>query len=128
MYRVTLFLDESKNKNYYQSYKQSDDTTVGNITCEELPPFQDINKARACYWDSDSLKWVFDEEKYSEILAVQAEAKTTAEKEAAVMAATPSNDELAVGLIDLAENIANHDAAIAELGEMISKLMEGGAV
>lgn len=126
MYRVTLFLDKSRNKNYYHSYEESDDETIGNISCVELPSFQDINKARACYWNSDSSEWIFDEEKYNEILTAQAEIRAEAEAESAKNASIPSNDELAEGLIELAENIANHDAAIAELGEMLSKLMEGG--
>lgn len=126
MYRVTLFLDETRNKNYYYSYEESDDTTIGNITCEELPPFQDINKARSCYWDSGSVTWVFDEDKYNEILEEQTAAKSEAAKAAAVAAATPSNAELAEVLTELADYISAHDAAIAELGGMVSELMEGG--
>ena len=127
MYRVTLFRDVTRNKDYYDSYQESDDTTIGNITCEELPPFQDINKAKACYWDPDSLEWVFDEEKYNEILEEQTAARSEAAKAAAVEAATPSNAELAEVLAELADYISAHDTAIAELGGMVSKLMEGGA-
>lgn len=118
-------MDNSRNKNYYHSYEQSDDETIGNISCVDLPPFQDIYKARACYWNSDSAEWVFDDEKYSDILTEQAEIKAEMEKEAAKNAATPSNEELAEGLIELAENVANHNNTILALEEKVAKLMEG---
>ena len=67
MYQVILINDEKKNRNYYQSYVESNDNSLGNITVEELPPFADPNKARSCYWDTAKKVFVFDEEKYEEI-------------------------------------------------------------
>ncbi len=52
-YQVIIILDSSRNRSYYQGYIISDDETQGNITCEELPPYADVNKARSCYWDSE---------------------------------------------------------------------------
>lgn len=60
MYQVILL----KN-NYYYSYVESDDTTLGNIEVSDLPHYQDINKARSCYYDNGT--WVYDENKYLEI-------------------------------------------------------------
>ena len=42
-YQVIIILDESRNRSYYQGYVESEDTTLGNITVEELPPYADIN-------------------------------------------------------------------------------------
>lgn len=66
MYQVIIVRNENKEKNYYYSYTESEDTTLGNISVEDLPPYQDINKARACYW-SDGI-WVYDPEEYEDIL------------------------------------------------------------
>lgn len=67
-YQVILINDEITNKNYYHSYFLSDDTSLGNITVTDLPPYQDINKARSCYWDSENKKWIFDEGEYNKFL------------------------------------------------------------
>lgn len=86
MYQVIVI--SINGKRFYYSYVQSD----GNITCDDLPPYQDINKARACYWDDE--KWIFDEERYAEIIADIEQAKADAEAEAERLAAIPSNEEL----------------------------------
>lgn len=66
MYQVIIVNNEIKGKNYYYSYTESEDTALGNISVEDLPPYQDINKARACYW-TDGI-WVYDPEEYEDIL------------------------------------------------------------
>lgn len=66
MYQVIIILDESKNRKYYYSYVESSDATIGNITTDDLPPYQDINKARACYWEDG--QWIYDPEEYEHIL------------------------------------------------------------
>ena len=109
MYNVLIVLDESRNKSYYYSYVAEN----GNIECTELPPYQDINKAQACYWDGK--KWVYDAEKYAEIVAIR-----TAEKEAAETEATPSNADLAAALMEIAENISLIMDAVTELANEIS--------
>lgn len=66
MYQVIIVNNEIKGKNYYYSYAESENTALGNISVEDLPPYQDINKARACYW-TDGI-WVYDPEEYEDIL------------------------------------------------------------
>lgn len=66
MYQVIIVRNENKEKNYYYSYTESEDTTLGNISAEDLPPYQDINKARACYWENQ--QWVYDPDEYEHIL------------------------------------------------------------
>lgn len=65
MYQVIILKDEKNNKNYYQSYVESDDTTLGNITVDDLPPYADLKKARSCFYKEG--EWIFDNEKYEEI-------------------------------------------------------------
>ena len=108
MYHVIVVLDQSRNKSYYYSYANKD----GNIVCEELPPFQDINKARACYWNAEDAEWFFDADKYAELLAAQAAAEQ-AEKEAE---AVPTNEELAMAMMEIADNVSILMDAVAELG------------
>lgn len=66
MYQVIIVRHEDKNKNYYYSYSESEDTTLGNISVEDLPPYQDINKARACYWEGS--QWIYDPDEYDYIM------------------------------------------------------------
>lgn len=110
MYHVIIVLDEKRNKSYYYSYVDKD----GNIECEELPPYQDILKAKSCYWDGK--KWIYDPDKYAE-LATESEAeKAAAEKAAAEAEAVPTNQELADAIMEIADNISILMDAVAELG------------
>lgn len=103
MYQVIIILDESREKSYYHSYVDSEDTTLGNISCVDLPPYQDISKAHACYWDAENEKWVFDEEKYQEILAeIENEKKEASEKEA-IQKTVMTNEEATLAIIELSE-------------------------
>ena len=86
----------------------------GNVTCDELPPYADPNKARACYWNGE--KWVFDADKYAEIEEVQAAEKEAADKAAAEEAAIPTNAELADAMMEIADNVSVLMDAVAELG------------
>lgn len=134
MYQVIIILDESREKSYYHSYVESEDTTLGNISCDELPPYQDLNKAQSCYWDAENENWVFDEEKYEEIITQIAAEKESAEQAVAEAEATPTNAELAECAMELGEGQSNLEDAVAELGELYSKLderltaLEGGEV
>lgn len=83
MYQVILRHD--KGREYYHDYFINDEM-IGTIQCDELPPYQDIIKARSCYYDDG--KWVFDDEKYEELSYAQI--------------GTPDNTELSEGLMDLA--------------------------
>ena len=114
MYNVLIVLDESRNKSYYYSYVAEN----GNIECAELLPYQDINKAQACYWDGK--KWVYDADKYAEIVAIRTAEKEAAEKEEAEAEATPSNADLAAALMEIAENISLIMDAVTELANEIS--------
>lgn len=102
-YQVIIFLDESRNRSYYHSYVMSEDTTLGNIECSDLPPYQDINKARACYWDADNATWVFDEEKYAEILAAIEEERVAREQAELEASVVMTNAELTQAFLELAE-------------------------
>ena len=118
-YNVIIVLDESRNRSYYYSYV----TENGNIECTELPPYADPNKARACYWDGE--KWMFDADKYAEIEAIQAAEREAAEKEAAEAAATPTNAELALAVMDIGDNLSAVMDAVAEIGATVAA-MKGG--
>ena len=109
MYNVIIVLDESRNKSYYYSYVDKD----GNIECEELPPYADILKAKACYWNN---KWVYDPDKYAELVAESEAEKEAAEKAAAEADAVPTNQELADAIMEIADNISILMDAVAELG------------
>lgn len=131
-YQVIIILDESRNRSYYQGYAESEDTTLGNITVSELPPYADVNMAHACYWDTENEKWIFDEEKEAEIQEKLAADKKAAEKAQAEAEATPSNADLADCVIELGEGQSSLEDAVAELGELVSELskrvtkLEGG--
>jgi hypothetical protein len=131
-YQVIIILDESRNKSYYQRYIESEDATLGNITVEELPPYADINMARACYWDADNKKWIYDEDKEAEIQAKITAAKEAAEKAQAAAEATPSNADLADCVVELGDGQSSLEDAVAELGELVNELskrvtkLEGG--
>lgn len=117
MYQVIIIYDEERAKSYYHSYVESNDTTLGNISVPELPPFADVNKAQSCYWDPVESKWVFDEEKYAYILA-EIKAKDEANKQAALeKEAIPTNEELAICVMELGEGQGVLSDAISELGE-----------
>lgn len=118
-YNVIIALDDSRGRSYYYSYV----TENGNIECAELPPYADINKARACYWDGK--KWIFDADKYAEIEAVKAAEKEAAEKVAAEAAATPTNAELALAVMDIGDNLSAVMDAVAELGKTVAVLKGG---
>lgn len=119
-YQVLIFLDEARNRSYYHSYVESEDTTLGNIECSDLPPYQDINKARACYWNSEIESWVFDEEKYQEILVAEAQVKAEQEEAEAIAASTPSNMELMEAIMEIAQNQSDLAEAVAELGSIVA--------
>lgn len=121
MYQVIIVYDNTKDKNYYYSYVNDN----GNIECEELPPYQDINKAQACYWGTKDKNWIYDAEKYAEIIAEQEQAKAEAKKSKAIIEAVPTNEEIAEAIVEIASSISDMIDAIAELGVMAS-VKEGG--
>lgn len=121
MYQVIIVHDDTRDKNYYYSYVD----TKGNIECEDLPPYQDTNKARACYWDTENATWVYDADKYAEIVKIQAAEKSAAEQIRLEAESVPSNAELAEAVLEIASSISEIMDAIAELGTM-AFVKEGG--
>lgn len=121
MYQVIV--NSINGKRYYYSYVN----TNGNITCDDLPPYQDINKARSCWWDDE--KWNFDESRYAEILAEIEQAKADAEAEADRIASIPNNEELnemLLTLMDATSEIAMYmDSVVEPLTEMAALLVKG---
>lgn len=111
MYYAIIVLDEKRKKSYYSHYVKAN----GNIECSELPPYQDIDKARACYWNTKTSEWVFDEEKYEEILDKKAQAEAESAAREAEAAATPTIAELLYAIMELAESISDIEAALVEL-------------
>lgn len=63
MYQVIIVHNDTRNKNYYFYID-----TKGNIDCEDLPPYQDANKARTYYQDTKDENWIYDTGKYAEII------------------------------------------------------------
>ncbi len=118
MYHVIIVLDEKRNKSYYYSYVYKN----GNIECAELPPYQDILKAKACYWDGEN--WVYDSDKYAELVAEAEAEKEATEKAAAEAEAVPTNAELADAMMEIADNVSILMDAVAELAGGNS--MKGG--
>lgn len=121
-YQVIVILIEGKR--YYYSYVQTD----GNIECDDLPPYQDINKARACWWDDE--KWNFDEERYEAILAEIEQEKADAEAEAERIAAIPTNEELNEMLLSVFDAINElamfDDIVVGPLSDMAELLVKDG--
>lgn len=123
-YQVIIINDEVRGKDYYESYVESEDATLGNITVEELPPYADINMARACYRDADNKKWIYDADKEAEIQAKITASKEAAEKAQAAAEATPSNADLADCVVELGDGQSSLEDAVAELGELYNALAE----
>lgn len=124
-YQVIIILDSSRNRSYYQGYIISDDEIQGNITCEELPPYADVNKARSCYWDSEEKKWIYDAEKEAEIQEQIAAAEAETEKTKAEAEATPPNMDLADAVIELGNNVSDMMDALTELAQTVNDLRGG---
>ena len=114
MYQVIV--TSINGKKYYYSYVESD----GNMECDDLPPYQDINKARACYWNGSS--WKFDEAKYEEIIAEIEARKKAEQEEAERVAAIPDNEELYEMMLVTMEGLAEVTAFIDEVVEPLTEL------
>lgn len=122
MYNVIIVLDEKRNKSYYYSYVEKG----GNIKCADLPPYQDINRARSCYWDADASAWICDTDKYAEIVAAQAAKKAAEEQAQREAEAVLGNADLTLAVMELADRISMivdavpglaGEAAVSEGGE-----------
>lgn len=115
-YQVIIVLDEARERNYFYSYVISEDTTLGNIECTELPSYADVNKARACYWYGGA--WIFDKEKYEEIITDIEQAKAEAERVASI----PSNEELNTMVLATMEGLAEVVVTIEDVVKPLTEL------
>lgn len=121
MYQVIVVRDDNRGRDYYYTYAVSSDTALGNIECDELPPYADANKARACYWDADASAWVYDADKYAAIVAEQDAAAAAAEQAQREAAAVPSNAELAEAVMEIAASVSDIMDALSELAALVSE-------
>lgn len=119
-YQVIIVLDETRERSYFYSYVISEDSTKGNIECTELPPYADIDKARACYWKNGA--WIFDEEKYTEILAKIEAEKEAIQAEADRIASIPSNEELNLMVLTAMEGLAEVMVVIDDVVKPLTEL------
>jgi hypothetical protein len=65
---MNILLDE---KGYFTGNYAIEGKIVGGVEISELPPYEDIKKQISCKFKNE--KWIFDEEKYQEILKQEAE-------------------------------------------------------
>ena len=65
---MNILLDE---QGYFTGNYAVEGKIVGGVEISELPPYEDIKKQISCKFENE--KWIFDEEKYQEILNQEAE-------------------------------------------------------
>lgn len=70
---MNILLDE---QGYFTENYAVKGKIVGGVEISELPPYEDIKKQISCKFENE--KWVFDENKYQEILNSKAEEKKQA--------------------------------------------------
>lgn len=70
---MNILLDE---KGYFTGNYAVEGKIVGGIEISELPPYEDIKRQISCKFENE--KWIFDEEKYQEILNRETEEKKQA--------------------------------------------------
>ena len=123
MYQVIILFKEEYNHSYYQSYVKSDDTTLGNISTNVLPPTQDILQAQSYWWDFDTESWVYDEEMYQKLLAEEDQAEKEAQQREKERQALPTAEEISEALMEIAQNQSDLFDAIAEIGDKLAAVM-----
>nr|DAZ62896.1 MAG TPA: Protein of unknown function (DUF2977) [Caudoviricetes sp.] len=60
---MNILLDE---QGYFTGNYAVEGKIVGGVEISELPPYEDMKKQISCKFENE--KWIFDEEKYQEIL------------------------------------------------------------
>lgn len=65
---MNILLDE---QGYFTENYAVEGKIVGGVEISELPPYEDMKKQISCKFENE--KWIFDEEKYQEILKQEAE-------------------------------------------------------
>ena len=65
---MNILLDE---QGYFTGNYAVKGKIVGGVEISELPPYEDMKKQISCKFENE--KWIFDEEKYQEILKQEAE-------------------------------------------------------
>ena len=71
-YRVKTEWDNIRCKNYYVYHLDINNNAIKDdehyIVCNSIPLHEDTNANKACYIDTKRCKWVFDEDKYLEMI------------------------------------------------------------
>ena len=70
---MNILLDE---QGYFTGNYAVEGKIVGGVEISELPPYEDMKKQISCEFENE--KWIFDEEKYQEILNRETEEKKQA--------------------------------------------------
>ena len=70
---MNILLDE---QGYFTGNYAIEGKIVGGVEISELPPYEDIKRQISCKFENE--KWIFDEEKYQEILNRETEEKKQA--------------------------------------------------
>lgn len=70
---MNILLDE---QGYFTGNYAVEGKIVGGVEISELPPYEDMKKQISCKFENE--KWIFDEEKYQEILNRETEEKKQA--------------------------------------------------
>lgn len=70
---MNILLDE---QGYFTENYAVEGKIVGGVEISELPPYEDMKKQISCKFENE--KWIFDEEKYQEILNRETEEKKQA--------------------------------------------------
>lgn len=105
IYQVIILLNNN-GRSYYQSYVRSDDTALGNISTDVLPPTQDILQAQSYWWDFDTETWMYDEDMYYRLLTEEEKEISEAEQREKERKSQPTIEEISEALIELAEIVS----------------------
>ena len=124
MYHVILIYNEENSLSYYQAYTITEGPSIGNIVCNELPPYADIDKARSCYWDFDTEEWIYDEIMYQKILQDKERKRKEEDQERLLKESIPTIEEISNAIIELASGQSDLEDAITELASIVSEKME----
>lgn len=128
MYQVIILLNKENQQSYYQSYIRSDDTTLGNISTNELPPYQDILKAQACWWDFDTQTWVYDEKMYQKLVADEEQKEAEEKQRRLELKAQLTNEEIAQALMEIGRNQSDLFDTVSEISktlDVVTKTLGG---
>ena len=122
---MNILLDE---KGYFTGNYAVEGKIVGGIEISELPPYEDIKRQISCKFENE--KWIFDEEKYQEILNRETEEKKQAKIKALQRELTESDykiikcNEYELAGLELPYDIEELHKQRQALRDEINKLQE----